>query len=51
MMQLRDAAGVVQVLQAMVQAQSLQSADNTKLAALVWAAHSSGDEDVTLYLI
>jgi len=45
MMQLRDAAGVVQALQAMVQAQSLSSADGNKLTALVQAAHSSDDED------
>jgi len=46
MMQLKRAGGVVQALQAMVQAQSLSSADGTKLTALIQNAHSAEDDDM-----
>jgi len=45
MMQLSKAANVVQALQAMVNAQSLSSADGSKLSALIQSAHNSEDED------
>jgi len=45
MMQLGKAANVVQALQAMVNAQSLSSADGSKLSALIQSAHNSEDED------
>merc|ERR1719326_2387386 len=45
MMQLNNAGSVVQALQAMVQAQSLSSADGSKLTALLQSVHGSEDED------
>lgn len=45
MMQLKKAGSVVQALQAMVQAQSLSSADGSKLTALIQNNHASEDED------
>jgi len=45
MMQLKNAGSVVQALQAMVQAQSLSSADGSKLTALLQSVHGSEEED------
>jgi len=45
MMQLKKAGSVVQALQAMVQAQSLSSADGQKLTALLQSAHKAEEDD------
>jgi len=45
MMQLKKAGSVVQALQAMVQAQSLSSADGQKLTALLQNAHKAEEDD------
>jgi hypothetical protein len=45
MMQLKKAGSVVQALQAMVQAQSLSSADGQKLTALIQSNHAAEDDD------
>jgi len=46
MVQLKKAGGVVQALQAMVQAQSLSSADGSKLSALIQSTHTAEDSDM-----